>query len=230
MSITAAGRTMSAGMVAEVTTAARSPVLLVSMSFSTPVYLWTGYGTLTYNGNGYLGLGDLGVVAPIEEATDLSARGLMFQLSGIPTAYISIALNEDYQGRACSVMLGALSPTAGLIASPVTVYVGRMDVMTLTDDGETATIAMSTESRLVDFRRVRESRYTDEEQHVIDPTDKGLEFVTGLQEKTIYWGNQNTTAPGDWGGNGGGNGGGGGGGGGGAGRPGEPGAINLPSF
>lgn len=223
MSITAAGRGLTAAMVTEVTTAALSPVLLVSMSFSTPVYLWTGYGTLTYAGNGYLGLGDLGTVAPIEETTDLSARGLMFQLSGIPTAYISVALNEDYQGRACSVMLGALSPTAGLIASPVTVYVGRMDVMTLTDDGDTATIAMSTESRLVDFRRVRETRFTDEEQHTIDPTDKGLEFVTGLQEKTLYWGNQNTTAPGNW------NGGGDGGGGTGGGIGGEPGrGDNLP--
>jgi len=196
MSITAAGRTMSAGMVAEVTTAQLSPILMVDMAFSTPVYLWTGYGTLTYAGKGYLGLGDLGSVAPIEETTDLSARGVVFQLSGVPTAYVSLALNEDYQGRACSIMLGALSPTAGLIASPITVFVGKMDVMTLTDDGQNAQIGMSAESRLVDFRRVREVRYTHEEQEAIDPTDKGLEFVNGIQEKTIYWGNQNATAPG----------------------------------
>ena len=93
MSITAAGRTMTAGMVSEVTTAQLSPVLLVDMDFTTPVYLWTGYGTLTYAGKGYLGTGDLGTIAPVEETTDLSARGLMFQLSGIPTAFISLALN-----------------------------------------------------------------------------------------------------------------------------------------
>jgi hypothetical protein len=66
-----------------------------------------------------------------------------------------------------------------------------MDVMTLTDDGQNAQIGMSAESRLVDFRRVREVRYTHEEQQAIDPTDKGLEFVNGIQEKTIYWGDQN---------------------------------------
>lgn len=198
MSITAAGRTMTAGMVSEVTTAQLSPVLMAEMNFSTPVYLWTGYGTLTYNSKGYLGLGDLGTIAPIEETTDLSARGLMFQLSGIPTAFISLALTENYQGRTCSVMLGALSPTAGLIASPVTVFVGRMDVMSINDDGESAQITMSAESRLVDFRRIREIRYTDEEQKAIDSTDKGLEFVTAIQEKTIYWGSQNNTNPGIW--------------------------------
>jgi len=198
MSITAAGRTMTAGMVSEVTTAQLSPVLLVDMDFTTPVYLWTGYGTLTYAGKGYLGTGDLGTIAPVEETTDLSARGLMFQLSGIPTAFISLALNENYQGRSCSVQLGALSPTAGLIASPVTVFVGRMDVMAISDDGTTAQITMSAEARLVDLLRVKESRYTDEEQQTIDPTDKGLEYVNAIQEKTIYWGAQNPTNQTDW--------------------------------
>jgi len=198
MSITAAGRTMTADMVSEVTTAQLSPVLLVDMDFTTPVYLWTGYGTLTYAGKGYLGTGDLGTIAPVEETTDLSARGLMFQLSGIPTAFISLALNENYQGRSCSVQLGALSPTAGLIASPVTVFVGRMDVMAISDDGSTAQITMSAEARLVDLLRVKESRYTDEEQQTIDPTDKGLEYVNAIQEKTIYWGAQNPTNQTDW--------------------------------
>jgi hypothetical protein len=198
MSITAAGRTMTAGMVSEVTTAQLSPVLLVDMDFTTPVYLWTGYGTLTYAGKGYLGTGDLGTIAPVEETTDLSARGLMFQLSGIPTAFISLALNENYQGRSCSVQLGALSTTAGLIASPVTVFVGRMDVMAISDDGSTAQITMSAEARLVDLLRVKESRYTDEEQQTIDATDKGLEYVNAIQEKTIYWGAQNPTNQTDW--------------------------------
>ena len=189
---------MTAGMVSEVTTAQLSPVLLVDMDFTTPVYLWTGYGTLTYAGKGYLGTGDLGTIAPVEETTDLSARGLMFQLSGIPTAFISLALNENYQGRSCSVQLGALSPTAGLIASPVTVFVGRMDVMAISDDGSTAQITMSAEARLVDLLRVKESRYTDEEQQTIDATDKGLEYVNAIQEKTIYWGAQNPTNQTDW--------------------------------
>ena len=189
---------MTAGMVSEVTTAQLSPVLLVDMDFTTPVYLWTGYGTLTYAGKGYLGTGDLGTIAPVEETTDLSARGLMFQLSGIPTAFISLALNENYQGRSCSVQLGALSTTAGLIASPVTVFVGRMDVMAISDDGSTAQITMSAEARLVDLLRVKESRYTDEEQQTIDATDKGLEYVNAIQEKTIYWGAQNPTNQTDW--------------------------------
>jgi hypothetical protein len=199
MSITTAGRSLSASMVTEVTTAQLAPVLLASLSFSTPVYLWSGYGNLVYNSRTYLGLGTLGTISPLEETTDLAARGLTLRLSGVPTANVSLALTENYQGRECSIMFGALSPTAGtLIASPVTVFAGRMDVMQITDDGNTAEITMTAESKLMDFKRPREIRYTDEEQQQLFPGDVGLEFVNDIQEKAIYWGNPNQTQATDW--------------------------------
>lgn len=202
MSITTAGRTISAGMVSEVTTAQLSPILLAELNFTPPVYLWTGYGTLTYNGIGYLGLGTLGTISPVQETTDLSARGISMQLSGVPTALVYEALTDDYQGRACSVMFGALSLTAGLVASPITIFSGRMDVMQLSDDGQTSQITMTAENKLIDFKRTREIRYTDEEQQRLYAGDLGLEFVNAIQEKTIYWGNQNTTNASNWNGGG----------------------------
>lgn len=199
MSITTAGRTLSANMVTEVTTAQLSPILLANLGFSTPVYLWTGYGSLVYNSTTYLGLGTLGTISPVEETTDLAARGITMKLSGVPTANVSLALTEDYQGRECSILFGALSPTAGtLISSPVTVFAGRMDVMQVSDDGQTAEIIMTAESRLMDFKRPREVRYTDEEQQNLFAGDLGLEFVNDIQEKAIYWGNPNQTQATDW--------------------------------
>ena len=199
MSITTAGRTLSSDMVTEVTTAQLCPILLASLSFSTPVYLWTGYGSLVYNSTTYLGLGTLGTISPVEETTDLAARGITMKLSGVPTANVSLALTEDYQGRECAILFGALSPTAGtLISSPVTVFSGRMDVMQVSDDGQTAEIIMTAESRLMDFKRPREVRYTDEEQQNLFAGDLGLEFVNDIQEKAIYWGNPNQTQATDW--------------------------------
>lgn len=199
MSITTAGRSLSGDMVTEVTTAQLSPILLASLNFSTPVYLWTGYGNLVYNSTTYLGLGTLGTISPVEETTDLAARGISMKLSGVPTANVAIALTENYQGRECSIMFGALSPTAGtLISSPVTVFSGRMDVMQITDDGQSAEIIVTAESKLMDFKRPREVRYTDEEQQQLYAGDVGLEFVNDIQEKVVYWGNPSQTQPSDW--------------------------------
>ena len=203
MSITAAGRSLSSGMVTEVTASQLAPVLLANLNFSTPLYLWSGYGSLVYNSVTYLGIGTFGTISPVEETTDLSARGIRMKISGVPTANIYLALTEDYQGRDCSVLFGAMSPTAGtLIASPVTIFSGRMDVMQITDDGNTAEIIMTSESRLMDFKRPREIRYTDEEQQNLFAGDLGLEFVTDIQEKTIFWGNAAQAQATNWNGGG----------------------------
>lgn len=199
MSITTAGRTLSADMVTEVTATQLAPILLADLQFSTPVYLWSGYGSLAYGGVTYLGIGTLGTISPIEETTDLAARGISLKLSGVPTANVAIALTENYQGRACTVLFGALSPTAGtLVSSPITVFRGKMDVMQISDDGQSAEITMTAESRLMDFKRPREIRYTDEEQQNLFAGDVGLEFVNDIQEKPIYWGNPNQTQATNW--------------------------------
>ena len=195
MSITTAGRSLSNDMTTEVSASQLAPIILVSLSFSTPVNLWSGYGTITYSGTGYLGIGTLGTVSPVEETTDLAARGISMQLSGVPTAMIAIALSENYQGRPCSVMFAAMASDGTLVSTPVTVFSGRMDVMSINDDGQTATIGMNAENKLVDFRRPREVRYTDEEQKSLYPSDKGLEFVNAIQEKEIYWGNAKFSSP-----------------------------------
>jgi len=206
MSITSAGRGLSANMVSDVTASQLSPVLLASLQFSTPVYLWTGYGNISSGGVTYLGLGTFGNISQVEETTDLAARGISMQISGVPTANVAIALTEQYQGRTCAILFGTLSPTAGtLVSSPVTVFSGRMDVMQISDDGQSADITMTAESRLMDFKRPRELRYTDEDQQTFFPTyasitlpDLGLEFVNDIQEKAIYWGNPNQTQATNW--------------------------------
>ena len=195
MSITTAGRSLSANMVTEVSASQLSPILLASFSFSTPVRLWSGYGTITVGGVTYLGSGTLGTISPVEETTDLAARGINFQLSGVPSALVAVALTENYQGKACSVLFGALDASGVLVASPVTIFAGRMDVMAINDDGLTSTIGLSAENKLVDFRRPREVRYTHEEQTNLHPGDLGLEFVNAIQEKQIYWGNAKLAAP-----------------------------------
>jgi hypothetical protein len=195
MSITTAGRGLTNDMVTEVSASQLSPILLASLSFATPVHIWTVYGTITVGSTAYLGIGTLGSISPVEETTDLAARGISMQLSGVPTAMLAVALTENYQGRECSVLFGALQASGALVSSPVTIFSGRMDVMSINDDGQNATIGMSAENKLVDFRRPREVRYTDQEQKNLFPSDKGLEFVTAIQEKQIYWGNAKLVAP-----------------------------------
>ena len=74
-----------------------------------------------------------------------------------------------------------------IVADPVLVFHGRMDVMNI-EIGNTATITVTAESRLADWNRARTSRYTDEEQQRLYPGDKGLQYVAQTAEMELVWG------------------------------------------
>jgi hypothetical protein len=63
-----------------------------------------------------------------------------------------------------------------------------MDVMTIDETGETCSITLTAENRLIDLERPRVRRYTSEDQKSLHPNDKGFDFVNSLQEAEIKWG------------------------------------------
>ena len=68
------------------------------------------------------------------------------------------------------------------------IFSGRMDVMTIDETGETCSITLTAENRLIDLERPRVRRYTSEDQKSLHPNDKGFDFVNSLQEAEIKWG------------------------------------------
>ena len=122
------------------------------------------------------------------ESAEVQANNLTITLSGIPSSLISSALNETYQGRSCKVHLGVLNDSGAVVSDPYLLFSGRMDLMNIDDGGQTCTISVSAESRLIDLDRTRERRYTSEDQKIDFPNDKGLEFIADLQDKEIIWG------------------------------------------
>ena len=63
-----------------------------------------------------------------------------------------------------------------------------MDKMSISDNGESAQIKVSLESRLIDLNRNRVRRFTDVDQQTEFAGDLGFKFVESLQEKSIDWG------------------------------------------
>ena len=110
-------RSLSAEMLAVATADIVRPIYLVKAEFdSTPpedrnLYLWSGFGDLTFNGKNYLGVGNLLSISAVDESTDLTATGASIVLSGIQSTLLAIARDEDYQGRPITIYLGALDDT-----------------------------------------------------------------------------------------------------------------------
>lgn len=175
---------------------------------SSPLYLWTGSGTVTIEGNSYIGTGQFLELSAFEETTDISARNATLTLSGIPSDLLSLALQIPYQGRKCIIQFGVfttgnilkedgaylLKEDGGKFILEATeksrsiVFSGFMDQMKITEAGDTSQISLIVESRLVDLERVRVRRYTSEDQKSRFTNDLGFDFVNDLQDKEIFWG------------------------------------------
>ena len=78
-------------------------------------------------------------------------------------------------------------PGYALIADPVEIFKGRVNQINI-EAGETATISLTVESRLVDWERRRVRRYNNADQQVAFSGDKGFEFVPRMVEKELILG------------------------------------------
>ena len=173
------------------------PIRLVQCAFdSGNLNLWNGIGNLTVDSVDYVGAGTLLNISAITESAELTANGITVALSGVTEPLISKARDEDYQGRELKVLLGIINEDGTVTVDPVVVFSGFMDTMVLNDGGETATIQVTVENRLIEFERTRVRRYTAEDQKIDYPNDKGLEFVAELAEKEIVWGRSQVTSGG----------------------------------
>lgn len=182
-------RGLSASMQSLLTAEVIRPILLIDLMFDTaPLYLWNGVGNLSYDSKTYIGAGTLLSVGGITESTELQANGTSIVLSGIGSALTQVARDEDYQGRLAYIKLGAMDENADVIATPIELFSGFMDVMTITESGETSSIALTIENRLIAFDRTNVRRYTDQDQKIDYASDYGLEHVTAIQEMEVRWG------------------------------------------
>ena len=113
---------------------------------------------------------------------------MVVSFNGLDSSLVSAALTENYQGRSAIIYLGALNADYTVVSDPYVFFKGRMDKMSISDNGESAQIKVSLESRLIDLNRNRVRRFTDVDQQTEFAGDLGFKFVESLQEKSIDWG------------------------------------------
>jgi hypothetical protein len=161
------------------------PFFAVDIDFSSgPLYVWSGYGDLTIGSKTYIGVGTLMNVSSVEETTEIEAKGASITMSGIPSSFLSLALQEPYQGRECRIYFGMTSGPSDYVE----IFSGELDQMNISENADTCTISVTAENILIKLERPVVRRFTNEDQKSRFPEDKGLEYIAGLQDKEIFWG------------------------------------------
>lgn len=182
-------RALTPAMLAAMATGNLRPLILYEGEFSGgTVRLFTGYGSLDWNGHAWTGSGQMLDITSIQEVSDLQAVNFTVSLNGELPSLIALALGQVRRGKSGSVWLGLLDAGNALIADPFLCFKGRADRPDIVPDPTHTVIAVAYESRLIDASRRRERRYTSEDQQIDFPGDQGFAYVPSLQDTQFTWG------------------------------------------
>jgi hypothetical protein len=157
------------------------------------VRVHNGIGTYTWGGFDWLGVGDFGAVSALEEGSDVSPYGVALTLSALDATMVGVAMTEDYYMRDAIIYIGALSTDDVLLNTPLQMWSGHMDVMTVTA-GATGgdAITVQCESELAAFNRSSNLKYTTQALQAEYSGDLFFDFLSKISGAKIRW-NSNTS-------------------------------------
>ena len=163
-------------------------VQLVLLAFPTPIALNSSNWDLIFDGITYRGAYGIGSVSEIDDSPG-EIKGLQFTLSGVDSAYISLALDDSavVQGTPVTIRTAVLDAGTYQIADAPIEWSGKLDTMTIAEDGDICTIEVTAESSAVDLLRGAALTYSNADQQLLAPGDRAFEYVLSQANTPIVW-------------------------------------------
>lgn len=182
-------RSLSAPVLAALASGSVALVQLLRMDFSTtPIYLNSSTWDLVFGGITYKGAYGLGQISAITDKPG-EVQGITLELHGADAARISLALDDTdvVQGTPVTIRTAIIDTSTYQILDAPIEWVGTMDTMSIAEDGQTASIAVTCESRAVDLLRGNPAFYSDTDQRIRNATDGSFKYVVDQIDKPLVW-------------------------------------------
>jgi len=179
-----------------------SLALLVFVDWpGSPLYAWTGVGSISWNGQTWIGTGVLGQIDKVADSVDKSDIGVELTLNYLDDDLRNEIVTTDPVGADASIYL-ALMTVAGQVDETYEIFPGFVDEISILDAGETGAITVRLASELARMARPLAYQLTDAHQKDLFPGDRGMEFASKMGEP-VFWGRKPTTPRSGGGGGGG---------------------------
>jgi hypothetical protein len=163
------------------------PFFMATLQFKTSVQrVWTGLGNLTVDGQTFAGIGTLGEIGTITEGTNLEARGTYVKLSGIDPVLLGESLTDVQPGLTALLWLGCMDTNGNVIGTPYQVFSGIIDQPSIEVSDETISITLNLESKVIDFQRASQRKYTSADQRAMThPNDSFFDYVEQMNDVAL---------------------------------------------
>lgn len=161
---------------------------LVELGFDSGTVRLTNAGcSMLWDGETWLGAGQLTDLEPVAETATPQAAALNLRFSGIEATWRDVVVSEPFFGRPAKIWLALLNDEMEIDEDPVLIFEGRIDEPTLTI-GDEISIQLSLENRFGDWNRPRLALWSDADQQLRFPGDRFFEQATAMENTSIVWG------------------------------------------
>lgn len=182
-------RDLTAAMQSEVQAANVRPVIFAELAFRSSTLRLCNRGyDISWDSQTWLGNGWLRPIRVIPESAELQAGGIQVELSGVDSSLMSLVLSEADQSKTGKIWLGFLDASGAVIADPVLLFKGFLDVPTIDDSAGDSTVVITYESELICLERQKEVRYTHHNLQAFFAGDLGFQYVTTIEDWSGFWG------------------------------------------
>lgn len=163
-------------------------VMLTRIDFDSGTVAWSsGYRGISLGGVSYEPIAAVGSISPVKESPGAKASGITITLSGIKPELVSLLQAEPCLNRKVLVHMAVTDEHWAFDYDQIILYFsGKIDSIS-GQSGATASLSIAVRSRLADWERTRNLKYTDADQQKLHPGDKGMEFIAQLSQKKIIW-------------------------------------------
>lgn len=176
------------------------PIMFARMSFSSGVQrMHTEIGPRTaihpiHGSESYQGIGDFGGMASdIKESISVAPESIKLAITGVDSAFIDIALDDDYYRRDIELMFGFDDEAGVLLDDPVIIWSGFMDKADINLGAGIGALMLSCESRATNLKGASDLRFTDEDLQAAFTGDLGGEYIFRMADLQIKWGGETSS-------------------------------------
>ena len=180
-------RDISAANLAEINAAHLHLVVMVKLEFDTPLYVHSGIGTIVFDSNDYLGVGQFGNISNMTETEVLRPTSLTLTLSGVDSSLITEALDSGDYGDIVTIYNGYRQDDGTLVDDPLLIWKGFFEFASISQ-GEQSIVSITVQHDLAVLDEINGSRITDEDQQVRFTGDVGFGFVADMAGLKLFWG------------------------------------------
>jgi hypothetical protein len=164
-------------------------VQLLHLNFSSGVVaLNLSTWDLVFDGVTYKGAYGLGAISAVTDKPG-EVQGITLELAGGPADRITLALDaaDVVQGTVCTIRTAIIETTGYTVLDAPIEWLGTLDTMSIAEDGQSASIRITAESRAVALLRGTPSFYAEADQTAISATDHSMQYVVDQVDKPVIW-------------------------------------------